>query len=629
MRLVVLDFETYFADDFTLSKLSTEAYIRDPRFIAHGAAIKWSPSVDAKWYDEPELRHVLVEEDWSDVLLVCHHAHFDGLILTHHYGVKPRLWGCTLSMARLLLGNHLSVSLDNVRKHFNIPLKTTPYNLFKNKHWGEMTPEVRAQVAAGAEDEVESIWKIFHLLAQDFPQEEFEVVDTVIRMFTEPVLRGDIDLLARIWQDEEVGKANRATVLGIDPAEIQSADRFADLLREEGIEPETKQGKNGPIYAFAKTDQFMRDCLDHDLDRVRLLAEARIGEKSTIMQTRAETFGWMERRGSLPVYLNYSGAGTLRPSGGDGTNWLNLKRASPLRKAVKAPNGYLLAPIDASQIEYRCAQWLAGGTDAPALERIRNGQDPYIHTAIKFYKQTIYKPEKNDPRRAEMEAMRGLGKQGELMCIYGASGKQFKISAKNGLYGPSVDIPLDGDGSANEFVKLWREDNPHITARNTGYWQQCEQMLRVLHGGGTVEFGPMLIRNHKIYMPNGAMMNYDTIEWYRPPIEERDKYREFEWDGFWRVKTRQGWKKMWGSKLTQNICEAVSRVIVSQAMIRIVRKGYRVLNWPYDELLCLVPRDGQEDQHLQYLIGELKQPVSWLPGLPLDAEGHLDERYIK
>ena len=40
MRFVVLDFETYFADDFTLSKMSTEAYIRDPRFVAHGAAIK-------------------------------------------------------------------------------------------------------------------------------------------------------------------------------------------------------------------------------------------------------------------------------------------------------------------------------------------------------------------------------------------------------------------------------------------------------------------------------------------------------------------------------------------------------------------------------------------------------------
>ena len=53
---VVLDFESFYSDDFTLSKSTTEAYIRDKRFEAHGAAIKWSPRHDAKWYPEKELR---------------------------------------------------------------------------------------------------------------------------------------------------------------------------------------------------------------------------------------------------------------------------------------------------------------------------------------------------------------------------------------------------------------------------------------------------------------------------------------------------------------------------------------------------------------------------------------------
>ena len=87
---------------------------------------------------------------------------------------------------------------------------------------------------------------------------------------------------------------------------------------------------------------------------------------------------------------------------------------------------------------------------------------------------------------------------------------------------------------------------------------------------------------------------------------------------------------MWGSKLTQNICEAVSRVIVSQALIRIRRKyGLRVLNWPYDELLVLVPQDGREEELLQTCLAEMRVTPDWLPGLPLDAEGHLGERYSK
>ncbi len=164
MRIVVFDAETYFsrADGYTLEKLSTEAYIRNAKFQAHGAAVKWSADIPARWYDERQLRHVLKEEDWSDTLLVAHHMQFDGLILTHHYDVHPRAWGCTLSMARLLLGNHISVSLDSVRKRYSIPAKFTPYGKMDGRHWDEMDEATRQQVSEGCVDEVESVWEIFH-----------------------------------------------------------------------------------------------------------------------------------------------------------------------------------------------------------------------------------------------------------------------------------------------------------------------------------------------------------------------------------------------------------------------------------------------------------------------------------
>ncbi len=210
-------------------------------------------------------------------------------------------------------------------------------------------------------------------------------------------------------------------------------------------------------------------------------------------------------------------------------------------------------------------------------------------------------------------------------CGYGAAGKQFKITAKNGLYGPPVDISIE---DADAFVRLYREDNPSITHRNTGYWKQCEDVLRVLAGGATQDFGPLLVHMHKIRLPNGAVMNYDTLEWHVPTPDE--ECRDFERGGYWRMKTRQGWKKMWGSKLTQNICEAVSRVIVSQAMLRIKKKyDFRTLNWPYDELLLLLPRDGHEDRNLELCMAEMRMTPSWLPGIPLDCEGSVSERYSK
>ena len=309
------------------------------------------------------------------------------------------------------------------------------------------------------------------------------------------------------------------------------------------------------------------------------------------------------------------------------SNWLNFKRGSAIRKAILAPDGYVIAPVDSSQIECRVLHYLAGGADEPVIQKFRNNEDPYVDLATQFYGEKIYKPKNGDPRKAEMEAKRGMGKQGRLMCGYGASGKQFKITAKNGLYGPPVDISLE---DSNSFVQLYRSTNPSICAPNTGYWAQANRMLSRLGGGPPMEWGLLTVKDHRIYLPNGCPIIYDTLEYHRPETdEEREKLRQFEQGGYWRVKTKNGWKTMWGSKLVQNICEAVSRVIVSQALIRLKRQGYRTLNWPYDELLLLMPKDGREEEHLQLCMAEMKVTPDWLPGLPLDCEGSLGERYSK
>lgn len=634
MKPVVLDFESLYGkvappashphldDNYSVSVMGTEKYIRDPRFQAHGAAIKWSASTSAQWYDERELRYILKNEDWSDVFLIHHHAHFDGAILNWHYGVRPAMFGCTLSMFRLLLGNHLSVSLEAVRKHFGMSEKTTPYGLFKDKRWEEMTPQVRQMVAEGAIDEVESIWKLFGIAMQiGFPAAELEVVDSIVRMFTDPVLQLDTAMLANLWESESRRKIEGNALLGVEGGELRSTELFCGLLTEMGIDIEYKDGKNGPIPAIAKNDPFMRDFLrEHENERVRALAEARLAEKSTLLQTRAETLGWVASRGPAPVYLHYAGASTLRPSGGGGTNFLNFKRGSPIRRAIMAPAGYYLAPVDSSQLECRILHYLAGGPDDPVIQKFRNNEDPYVDLASHFYQEQIYKPKSDDPRRAEMEAKRGMGKQGRLMCGFGASGKQFKATAASGQYGPRVDMTLD---EADAFVELYRKTNLPVCQRGVGYWAQCERMIARLAGGDPIDYGPLHIENHRIYI-QGRPMIYDTMQYYTPqPDDENPK-------SGWRVKKRDGWRFIWGSKLTQNICEGVETIILAEAMIRIKKKyGIRTLNWPYDELLLLIPKNGREEEMLQLCLAEMTVEPTWLPGIPLAADGALGDRYEK
>jgi DNA polymerase len=494
-----------------------------------------------------------------------------------------------------------------------------------------LSDALQKQVADGCIHDVELTWQLFQILGKQFPVEEFEVIDETIKMFTEPCLQGDLNLLADVWEKEERAKSKRLIDLNVSEEQLQSADKFAELLRAEGVEPDVKDGKKGPIYAFAKTDQFMRDLMEDENDRVRGLAEARLGVKSTLLQTRAETLGWMASRGSggspspMPVYLRYAGTGTLRVSGGDGANWTNFKRNSYILKAVMAPDGYFLGPADASLIECRVCHYMAGGADEPVIQLFRNGEDPYVGLASKFYGETIYKPKKDDPREHEMSIKRGMGKQGRLMCQYGSAGPKFKATAKAGLYGPSVEISIE---DAVNFVQLYRSDNPSICDSSSGYWAQCNRMMLSLYQGDYVDWGPLQVKEHKIFLPNGTYLNYESLEWHRPEPDE-PHLKSFELSGYWRMKTRYGWKKMWGAKMTQNICEAVSRVIVSQAMIRIRRKGIRTLNWPYDELLLLIPDDKFAAERLEECRQEMIRPVRWLPGLPLDAEASLGKRYSK
>jgi len=609
---VVADLESFYTDvkdargrPYSLSHLTTEEYVRHEWFEAHGASIKWSPNHNAKWYPEKELRYVLKEHDWSDTFLITHHHQWDGFALLHHYGVRPRMRGCTLSMARLLLGNHIGVSLDSVRKHFGLTPKTTPYNLFYRKHFGELTPSEQEQLGDGCNDEVESVWKIFCVLMdQGFPAEELEVVDITMRMFCEPVLRGNVELLAKIWEREALQKETRIKQLNIDPGELQSTEKFKALLEAEGVEIQYKDGTNGPIPQFAKNDPFMQELLEDDDDRIRGLAEARLGAKSTLLQTRAETFGFMASRGPLCFYLKMYAAHTTRWGGGDKSNVQNLKKSDPdfptddeslkLTDAIEPPEGYYLAKPDESQVEARLLNFLAGQDDK--VEDFRQGRDPYVAVASQFYGYPVNK--KDHP------VERQVGKVLELQAGFGSGAE--KIRATLRTKAKIFITPEEGIKARDAY----RDTHPAVVQ----YWKAGGRIISRLAGGPDMEWGPMLIRDHRIWLPNGCPLIYDTLEFYADP-ENGDKY--------WRLRSRKGWVKTYGAKIVENVVQALARVIISQAMIRIHRMGYRIVSTEHDSLWILIPKDGHEQEHLDRCKAEMVRPLPWLPGLPLACEGEL------
>ena len=402
-HLLTLDFETYWADDYTLKKMSTEAYVRDPRFKAHGAAIKYNDQ-GSTWLSAATLPHFLRRVPWGDVALLCQHAQFDGLILSHHYGIAPKLYLDTLSTARMVLPRQRH-SLDALARHFDLPPKGGALAPTKNIH--DLPHEIEQALGEYSCHDADLTREIFERLKGSVPQQEFMVIDQTIRLFTQPRLVLDKPRARKLLASVIRSKRSAMQRLGVTKKDLLSSDKFAAVLEDRfAIEVEMKFGKNEQIPALAKTDPFMKSLLEHEDPDVQALAATRLKVKSTLEETRLRRLLGMHERGSLAVYLNYAGAHTLRWSGGDSMNWQNLTRGSELRRCIRAPKGYVLVVADKSQIEARILNTLAEQWDV--LTQFEKG-DPYSAMASTAYGYPVSK--KTHPGE------RQVGKVLELGCF--------------------------------------------------------------------------------------------------------------------------------------------------------------------------------------------------------------------
>jgi len=594
MHILTLDFETYFDDDYSLSKLTTEEYIRDPRFEVLGCAFYFNGV--GRWVDGKELSNVFAEIDWSGIAVLCHHAHFDGLILQHRYGVRPAYWLDTLSMARYVHGNHIGNSLESLSNYYGFTPKNVPYALFKGKHWNEIPEPHRQLIANSACHDCELTRQLFDELAKQFPEVEYPIVDITIRMFTEPRLVGDQRLLLDVQQKEIQDKQALLDALGVTKKELGSNETFANLLRAEGIEIEYKPGKNGPIPAFAKTDSFMRALQNSENETVSALADARLSIKSSIVETRSKRIYDMSTRGPLAVYLYYSGAHTRRWSGGDATNFQNLNRGSAIRRGIRAPEGFLLAKPDQAQGECRILNWFAGQLDV--VERFRQGADPYIGIASKFYGFEVTK---------EHPAERGTGKQLELSCGFGSGAETIVRTAARGQYGPPVYLSAEDGLRARD---LYRREHQAVVR----LWQVAGDILSWLAARRTFDWNILHGEGGRLFHPSGNWLDYTGLRWDADARE-------------WKLASRYGEVRTYGPKLVENVVQWLSRIVTSEAMATLRAYDYPIVGMSHDDIWLLIPKNSDIEAHRKFIEATMSGEPSWAPGLPLASECDIGETY--
>lgn len=612
-----LDFETYYDDEYSLRKMPTTEYICDSRFEAQILSIqKHSWAAPKVLTGAKAIQAWTKTVDWSRTGMLGHHTQFDGLIASRHFDVHPKFYLDTLSMARPLMPVQVGGSLHALALAFGLQGKTRAQALanVKGKRLKDFTKTELRELALYAGDDIAQTWQIFHKLKSYLPVDELRLIDLTIKMYARPVVVLNGPKLQAIADEAVRKKAAALDRIGADKSALMSNDKFADLLRANGVVPPTKVSKTTgkETYAFAKNDLEFQALLDHEDAGVVALVEARLGVKSTIVETRAQRLANRAAFGPASVYLNYCGAKTWRWSGGDGANWQNFNRDSGMREAIEAPKGYQFVIADLSQIEARMNAWFSRQEDL--LDQFRandaGGEDVYCAKYRDVFRRSITKADKPE---------RFLAKVMVLMLQYGAGGPRFYEFLRS----TGVDVTLS---QATDITKAYRATIPMITANWRSTWNHIRSAFA---GQQRLQHGVVAYEGFEgrgvTYMPDGVSIRYDKLEIDDEGISYATKWRRRN-DG----KISETRQRLYGGLCVENNIQCLSRIVIARHMLDIADAlpAAKLVMSTHDEIVAAVPTRAA-NKSLRVITDIMSTPPAWAPDLPIAVEAHLSQRYDK
>jgi len=603
MNIITVDFETFYSREIGFAKQTTEEYIRDPEFHVVGVSVQVDDG-EPEWFSGTMVQtaEYLKQFDWGNSLALAHNAIFDGAILNWHFNIKPKGWLDTLSMGRALHGTNVGGSLKVLAQYYGIGEKGTEVENALGLRRIDFSPEQLARYGEYCMNDVALTWQLFGNMSKDFPQVELRLIDLTIRMFTEPTLALDLQVLG---DHLESVKDLKAMALGAyELGDLMSNQKFAIMLQAAGVVPPMKTslttGKE--TYAFSKTDEEFKALLEHKNPAVQALVGARLGTKSTIEETRTERFIGIAKRGLMPVPLRYYAAHTGRWGGDDKLNLQNIPRNSPLKHAIFAPTGYVMIDSDSSQIEARTLAWLAEQDDL--VEAFDRGEDVY-----KIMASAIYGKDMSEITKGE----RFVGKTTILGCGYGMGAAKFQAQLKNF----NVEITL---GEATRIIDTYRTTYPKITA----LWKKAGLALEAMLRGSATELGRngvlLVCGRDGILLPNELWLRYPNL---RMVTAEDGLRNELVYD------TKRGKatipNRIYGGKVIENVCQALARIVIGEQMLMIAKK-YKVVMTVHDAIACIAPK-AEAKTAQEYVEMCMRMRPKWAKDLPLNCESGYGQSY--
>jgi DNA polymerase len=626
MKLVptYIDFEAFWSQEHTLSKMSPIAYVMHPETEIISLAYRFNDDAVHVIFGEDKIKAWANSVDWSDKYVIAHNNEgFDSMIAAWRLGIEPAMWGCTLAMARPIHAKTTGLSLAKLVEHYGLGVKdATALHNTRGRHLRDFTHDEIKEMGVYNKADVVQCAALFRKLYAQTSVRELKLIDMTIRMLVSPQFEVDRDLLVATLNAEKLRKeqslADLAELMGADSIDVlqsmlASGPKFASFLVERGIEPPMKPSPSNPekqTYALAKTDQSFLDLQEHDDPIVAAAATARLGVKSTILETRVDAFIKASDAvdGKLPIPLKYAGADTTKRWSGWAYNPQNLPRITPgkpklsdaLRMCMRAPKGYKVVVADLSGIELRVNHFLWKVPSSMALYRASPDKaDLYRNFAASLYDITEDEVSK---------VQRQVGKVAHLGLGFGAGAITFQKVAK--LMG---GVSLTEDESENVVAK-WRGEYPQI-ARG---WRTCHSMLDyMMLDDEPVDIDPWgLCQAVKggIKTPQG-MIRYPDLR------QETDENGNQEW---WYGQGRHK-ARIYAGKIDENCVQHLAREIIADNAL-VIQKRYPIAHMVHDEIILVVPESEAQDA-LDFMQTTMRTPPKWWPELVTWSEGAIGDAY--
>lgn len=576
MRIITVDFETFWDNEHTLSKMSPIEYCTSPKTEVISLGIKVGNYPTDVLFGEEAIAKALSKMDFSDSIVVGHNlSGFDAMILAWRFGVRPKMWGCTLAMARPIHAKTTGNSLEKLVAHYGLGVKDkTALVNTKGKRLKDFTPQELDAMREYNRSDVEQCRALFDILRKHYSAKELWLIDATIRMLAEPAFEVDTGLLEialTVERDNkrkliyEVARLLRERGLSEERPEdfsagsveeairkdLASAAKFARVLEAIGVNVPDKPSPADPtkrIPALAKTDEGFLKLVEHKNELVAAAARARLSIKSTLLETRIEAFLRAAKAlgGKLPAPLHYCGADTTGRWSGWAFNLQNLPRITPgkpkasdaLRKSLRAPKGYKVVVADQSGIELRVNHFLWQVPESMELYNKDPQADLYRAFAAARYG---VKPEEVSKEQ------RQLAKVAQLGLGFGAGWKTFQRVAK--LMG-GLDL---SDEEAEAVTTAWRTQYAEIVLG----WRKCHAALQYIYNGEEVPIDPWglcVATGEGIRLPSGRLIRYPALR-----VEQSNDGKTEWWYGTGRHRAR-----IYAGKVTEN-CLAEGTLVLTDS----------------------------------------------------------------